>query len=68
MQMQTVLCYSYIYDMIFITWYLVPNINYIYPHSQPPHSPFPNQKFWVCPESHYIKITKLLLNQIGSDT
>jgi hypothetical protein len=29
MQVQTLLCYSYIYDMIFTTQFLKSNINYI---------------------------------------
>jgi hypothetical protein len=39
MQLQTVLCYSYTYDMIVITQCLKSNINYTQPQDQHPHPP-----------------------------
>jgi hypothetical protein len=41
MQLQAALCCAH--SMIFITWFLKSNINYIYSQGQPP----PSEKFWV---------------------
>jgi hypothetical protein len=39
MQLQTVLCYSYIYNMIFITYILESNLNCIFRECQPSSGP-----------------------------
>ena len=43
----TMLCYSYIYDMNVITYFLKSNISYIQPLGQPSTPPTPNEKLWV---------------------
>jgi hypothetical protein len=48
MQLQTVLCYSCTYNMMFITQFLKANINYIYSLRVNPPPPPASEKFWVC--------------------
>jgi hypothetical protein len=43
------LCYSYIYDMIFITLNLKSNINYILLKSAPPPPPTPRKNSGCAP-------------------
>jgi hypothetical protein len=53
MQLQTVLCYSYTYDMIFITKFLKSNVG----------SAIPSEIFWV--DSWYIAIHRYISLQTG---
>ena len=46
------LCYTYIYDRIFIIRFLKPNMNYMQPQGQPFRPRPPNLKFRVRSESN----------------